>query len=55
VRLVGIQPMTGDHLEWRLTVEPGPEEQEASILLNLRQAQDPSTLRRSIATALGAN
>jgi hypothetical protein len=28
VRLVGIQPMAGDHLEWQLTVEPGPEEQD---------------------------
>jgi hypothetical protein len=34
VRLVGIQPMTGDHLEWQLTVPPGPEEQEASIPLS---------------------
>jgi hypothetical protein len=33
--------MTGDHLEWQLTVPPGPEEQEVSILLNLRPAQDP--------------
>jgi hypothetical protein len=48
VRLVGIQPMTGDHLEWQVTVEPGPEEQEASILLNLRQAQDPKKALRGV-------
>jgi hypothetical protein len=48
VRLVGIQPMTGDHLEWQLTVEPGPEEQEASILLNLRPAQDPKKALRGV-------
>ena len=48
MRLVGIQPMTSDHLEWQLTVPPGPEEQEASILLNLRPAQDPKkALRRT--------
>ena len=29
-----------DHLEWQVTVEPAPEEQEASILLNLRPGQD---------------
>src|SRR5215218_3551079 len=40
--------MTGDHLEWQLTVEPGPEEQEASILLNLRQAQDPKKALRGV-------
>jgi hypothetical protein len=48
VRLVGIQPMAGDHLEWQLTVEPGPEEQEASILLNLRPAQDPKKALRGV-------
>jgi hypothetical protein len=48
VRLVGIQPMTGDHLEWQLSVEPGPEEQEASILLNLRPAQDPKKALRGV-------
>ena len=48
MRLVGIQPMTGDHLEWQLTVEPGPDEQEASILLNLRPAQDPKKALRSV-------
>jgi hypothetical protein len=48
VRLVGIQPMSGDHLEWQLTVEPGPEEQEASILLNLRPAQDPKKALRGV-------
>jgi hypothetical protein len=48
VRLVGIQPMTGDHLEWQLTVPPGPEEQEASILLNLRAAQDPKKALRGV-------
>jgi hypothetical protein len=48
VRLVGIQPMTGDHLEWQVTVEPGPEEQEASILLNLRSAQDPKKALRGV-------
>src|SRR5215208_6242781 len=40
--------MTGDHLEWQLTVEPGPEEQEASILLNLRPAQDPKKALRGV-------
>ena len=48
MRLVGIQPMTGDHLEWQLTVEPAPEEQEASILLNLRPAQDPKKALRGV-------
>jgi hypothetical protein len=48
VRLVGLQPMEGDHLEWQLTVEPGPEEQEASILLNLRPAQDPKKALRGV-------
>ena len=48
VRLVGIQPMSGDHLEWQLTVEPEPEEQEASILLNLRPAQDPKKALRGV-------
>ena len=48
MRLVGIQPMAGDHLEWQLTVEPGPEEQEASILLNLRPAQDPKKALRGV-------
>jgi hypothetical protein len=48
VRLVGIQPMAGDHLEWQLSVEPGPEEQEASILLNLRPAQDPKKALRGV-------
>src|SRR5215203_4089661 len=48
VRVVGIQPMEGDHLEWQLTVEPGPEEQEASILLNLRPAQDPKEALRNV-------
>ena len=49
MRLVGIQPMVGDHLEWQLTVEPGPEEQEeASILLNLRPAQDPKKALRGV-------
>ena len=48
MRLVGIQPMAGDHLEWQLTVEPGPEEQEASILLNLRPAQDSKKALRGV-------
>jgi hypothetical protein len=48
VRLVGIQPMTGDHLEWQLSVEPGSEEHEASILLNLRPAQDPKKALRGV-------
>jgi hypothetical protein len=49
VRLVGIQPMAGHHLEWQLSVEPGPEEQEeASILLNLRPAQDPKKALRGV-------
>ena len=48
MRLVGIQPMTGDHLEWQLTVSPGPEEQEASILLNLRPAQDTKKALRGV-------
>ena len=48
MRLVGIQPMTGDHLEWQLTVEPETEEQEASILLNLRPAQDPKKALRGV-------
>ena len=48
MRIVGIQPMTGDNLEWQLTVEPGPEEQEASILLNLRPAQDPKKALRGV-------
>jgi hypothetical protein len=48
VRLVGIQPMTGNHLEWQLTVPPGPEEREASILLNLRPAQDPKKALRGV-------
>jgi hypothetical protein len=40
--------MSGDHLEWQVTVEPGPEEQEASILLNLRLAQDPKKALRGV-------
>ena len=48
MRLVGIQPMSGDHLEWQLSVEPGAEEQEASILLNLRPAQDPKKALRGV-------
>src|SRR5215203_1891827 len=40
--------MAGDHLEWQLSVEPGPEEQEASILLNLRPAQDPKKALRGV-------
>ena len=41
--------MTGDHLEWQLSVEPGPEEQEeASILLNLRPAQDLKKALRGV-------
>jgi hypothetical protein len=40
--------MTGDHLEWQLTVPPGPQEQEASILLNLRPAQDPTQALRGV-------
>jgi hypothetical protein len=48
VRLVGLQPMTGDHLDWQLTVPPGAEEQEASILLNLRPAQDPTQALRGV-------
>ena len=48
MRLVGIQPMSGDHLEWQVTVEPGPEEQEASILLSLRSAQDPKKALRGV-------
>jgi hypothetical protein len=48
VRLVGIQTMPGDHLEWQLTVPPEPEGQEASILLNLRPAQDPKKALRGV-------
>jgi hypothetical protein len=40
--------MTGDHLDWQLIVEPGPEEQEASILLNLRPAQDLKKALRGV-------
>ena len=48
MRLVGIQPMTGDHLEWQLTVPPGPEERGASILFNLGPAQDPKKALRGV-------
>jgi len=48
VRLVGIQPMTGDHLEWQLAVPPGPEEQEASILRWPEIEQDPKKALRGV-------
>lgn len=42
MRLVGLQPLRGDYINWQLTVPPGEEEQEASILFNLRPTDDPA-------------
>jgi hypothetical protein len=49
MRVVGIQPLVGDHLEWQLTVPPEREEQGASILFNLRLVDNPMRALQSVA------
>ena len=46
--MVGLQPMRGDHLEWQLTGPPGPSDQGASLLVNLRPAQAPAQALRGV-------
>jgi hypothetical protein len=45
VRLAGIQPLTGDHLEWQLISPPEEGERVASIFFNLRPRDDKNPLQ----------